>query len=79
MHFCTKKTEKGSTILSWYRWNLSQDFFDTLKTYGRLPLEMNVKKLMDNMKERDDLKRKLDEQTVDFEKQLNEKAKLYDE
>ena len=51
---------------------------------------MNVKKLMDTMKERDYLKRKLDEQTVDFkkqlgenstqfQKQLNEKAKLYDE
>ena len=68
MHFCTKKTEKGSTIVSWYRWNLSQDFFDTLKTYGRLPLEMTFKKMMDKMKERDDLEDKLNEKTADFEK-----------
>ena len=53
LHFCTKRRDKGRTIVSWYRWNLGQDFFDTLNTYERLPLEMDVKKLMDNMKQRD--------------------------
>ena len=56
LHFCTKRRDKGSTIVCWYRWNLNQDFFDILSTYGRLPLQMNVKNLMDNMKERDDYK-----------------------
>ena len=54
LHFCTKRREKGSTIVSWYRWNLGPDFFKSLKTYGRLPLEMDVNKLMDTMKQRDD-------------------------
>ena len=54
LHFCTKRIDKGSTVVSWYRWNLGPDFFKTLKTYGRLPLDMNVKKLMDTMKQRDD-------------------------
>ena len=55
LHFCTKERKKSSTIVSWYRWNLGPDFFDTLSIYGRLPLDMDVKKLMDTMKQRDDL------------------------
>ena len=47
MHFCTMKLDKGSTIHSWYRWYLGPDFFNTLKTYGRLPPEIGVEKLMD--------------------------------
>ena len=58
MHFCKKKRDKGSTVVAWYRWNLSKDFFTTLNTYGRLPLEMNVNKLMDSMKQRDDFKQR---------------------
>ena len=58
LHFCTKRRDKGSTIVSWYRWNLGPDFFKTLKTYGRLPLDMDVEKLMDTMKQRDDYKQK---------------------
>jgi hypothetical protein len=53
LHFCTKKRDKGRTTVSWYRWNLGQDFFNTHNTYGRLPLEMDVKKLMNNMQQRD--------------------------
>ena len=34
LHFCTKRREKGSTIVSWYRWNLGPDLFNTLNTYG---------------------------------------------
>jgi hypothetical protein len=45
-HFCIVKQEKGTTVNSWYRWFLGQDFIKTLKKYGRLPLEMNVDKLM---------------------------------
>jgi hypothetical protein len=47
------KNEKGTTVNSWYRWFLGQDFFKTLKDYGRLPLEMSVDKLMTKMKESD--------------------------
>jgi len=45
-HFCTVNQEKGTTVNSWYRWFLGQDFIKTLNEYGRLPLEMDVKKLM---------------------------------
>ena len=45
--------EKGTTVNSWYRWFLGQDFIKTLNKYGRLPLEMNVDKLMTKMKESD--------------------------
>jgi hypothetical protein len=54
LHFCTKRRDKGKTIVCWYRWNVNQDFFDILNTYDRLPLEMDVTKLMDKMKQRDD-------------------------
>ena len=42
---------------SWYRWYLGPDFFKMLREYGRLPLEMDIEKLMDNMKERDTFQR----------------------
>ena len=45
-------------IHSWYRWFIGKDFFDTLNTYGKLPLEMNLKSLMDTIKENDDFKAK---------------------
>ena len=45
----------NGSIQSWYRWFIGKDFIETLKEYGRLPLEMTVEKLMNNMKERDDL------------------------
>merc|ERR1739844_569821 len=44
LHFCTKQRTKGSTIVSWYRWNLNKDFFKDLKTYGKIPLDMDYKK-----------------------------------
>jgi len=43
LHFCTKQRTKGSTIVSWYRWNLNKDFFKDLKTYGQIPLDMDYK------------------------------------
>ena len=55
LHFCIVRREKGTTVNSWYRWFLGKDFFKTLRNYGRLPLEMSVDKLMDNMKERDNV------------------------
>lgn len=58
LHFCTKRRDKDSTIVSWFRWNLGPDFFKTLNTYGRLPLDMNIKKLMDSMEQRDVLKQR---------------------
>ena len=42
-----------------------------LRDYGRLPLDMNVKKLMDNMKQRDELKLERDE----LKQNLQENAK----
>ena len=50
LHFCTKRRDKGSTVVSRYRWNLGPDFFKTLKTYKRLPLDMDIEKLMGTMK-----------------------------
>jgi hypothetical protein len=67
LHFCTKRREKGSIVVSWHRWNLASDFFNTLKTYGRLPLDMNVEELMETMKQRDDFEQKLDEKTKSLE------------
>ena len=55
LHFCTSKREKGSIIHSWYRWYLGKDFFQTLEKFDRLPLEMNIEKLMKTMKQKDDL------------------------
>ena len=52
-HFCIVNQEKGTTVNSWYRWFLGKDFINTLNKYGRLPLEMNVDKLMTTMKESD--------------------------
>jgi hypothetical protein len=52
-HFCIVNQEKGTTVNSWYRWFLGKDFINTLKKYGRLPLEMNFDKLMTKMKESD--------------------------
>ena len=49
------KEKKGTTVNSWYRWYLGPDFFKMLKDYERLPLEMDIKKLMDNMREKDNL------------------------
>ena len=46
---------------SWYRWFLGRDFFDTLKNFGRLPLEMNVDKLMTTMKEKDEVAKERDD------------------
>ena len=46
LHFCTVKHEKGTTINSWYRWYIGQDFLYLLNKYGRLPLEMSVEKLI---------------------------------
>jgi len=48
-------------VNSWYRWFLGQDFFDTLKNYGRLPLEMNVDKLMTTMKDREEVAKDRDD------------------
>ena len=55
------KHEKGSSFNSWYRWFLGQDFFKTLNDYGRLPLEMDFDKLMQDMKESDKTIQKLAE------------------
>ena len=81
LHFCTVKQEKGTTVNSWYRWFLGQDFFKTLKNYGRLPLEMNFDKLMITMKKKDDMTKKRDDMTrerdnLKKEKDLEMQAKL---
>ena len=55
LHFCTSKREKGTIIHSWYRWYLGKDFFQILKKFDRLPLEMDIEKLMDTMKHKDQL------------------------
>ena len=47
---------------SWYRWFLGQDFFKTLKNYGRLPLEMDFDNLMKYMKEKDELTKERESQ-----------------
>ena len=70
LHFCTKRRDKGSTIVTWHRWNLGQDFFNTLNTYGRLPLEMNVKKLMVNMKQRDAFKQQRDDLRQELQERI---------
>ena len=59
LHFCTVTQKKGTILNSWYRWYLGPDFFKMLRKYGRLPLEMSIEKIMDNMKERDALQRQL--------------------
>ena len=64
-HFCTVNQEKGTTVNSWYRWFLGKDFFSTLNAYGKLPLEMDVKKFMDTIKQGDDYKQQRD----DYKKQ----------
>ena len=46
---------------SWYRWFLGKDFFETLNKYGKLPLEMDFKKFMDAIKQRDDYKQQRDD------------------
>ena len=51
------KHYKGTTVNSWYRWYLGPDFFKMLRHYGRLPLEMNIDKLMKIMEERDNFSR----------------------
>merc|ERR1719330_2304853 len=60
-HFCIVKQEKGTTVNSWYRWFLGQDFIKMLNEYDRLPLEMDVKKLIVTIKQRDDYKQQRDE------------------
>ena len=68
LHFCTKSQQKGSAVHSWYRWFLGSDFFKTLRNYGRLPLELDVDKLMTNMKERDEFEHRLKENIESHEK-----------
>ena len=75
LHFCTKKRDKGRTTVSWYRWNLGQDFFNILNTYGRLPLEMDVKKLMNNMQQRDVYKQKEQDLKQELKQERQENAK----
>ena len=65
LHFCTVKQEKGTTVHSWYRWFLGQDFFKTLKNYSRLPLEMNFDKLMKTMKHKDEVTKERDDMTFE--------------
>jgi hypothetical protein len=55
LHFCTKQRDKEGTIYTWCRWNIGKYFLDTLRVYGRLPLELNVEKLMRNIKKIEDL------------------------
>ena len=49
VHFCTIERKKGSTIHTWYRWHIGEDFAATLDKYGRLPIEMGFKQLMDSL------------------------------
>ena len=73
LHFCTVKQEKGTTVNSWYRWFLGQDFFKTLKNYGRLPLEMNFETLMITMKEKDEVTKERDELTKERDDMIKKK------
>ena len=82
LHFCTKRREQGSTIVAWYRWNIGHDFFNILNTHGRLPLEMNIDKLMSTFKEREDVIKEKDdlvkERELKLQAQFNERFKEKD-
>ena len=81
LHFCIVKQEKGTTVHSWYRWFLDQDFFSTLNTYGKLPLEMDVKKLMDTIKDREDFKQQRDDSNKkidEYKQQIDDYNKKID-
>ena len=69
LHFCTATQKQGSTVHSWYRWYLGNDFFETLNKYSRLPLEIDIDELMETMKLKDDLQEQLNDQ----KKQLAQK------
>ena len=58
---------------SWYRWLLGQDFFKTLKNYGRLPLEMDFDKLMTTMKDKDDMTKERDSMQAQLLQSLEER------
>ena len=64
-------------VHSWYRWFLNKDFFKTLRDFGRLPLEMSVDKLMQDMKERDEFKKERDKfkNKIDSYKQKRDQLK----
>ena len=66
------KQEKGTTVNSWYRWFFGQDFIETLNKFGRLPLEMNINKLMTTMKEKDDVIEERDMYQAQFKSSLEE-------
>ena len=78
LHFCTKQRDKEGTIYSWYRWNIGKYLLDTLRVYGRLPLELNIEKLMRNIKKIEDLELQLKKEREEFSQQLSDKTRLSD-
>ena len=69
LHFCTFKQEKGTNVISWYRWFLGKDFFKMLDDFGRLPLEMSLNDVMQKLKESE----QKDEKIAELENKLKQR------